>query len=51
MIKLKLSNKNENVENFPILSDFSGEIGVVWNVLTLGKSSQQTDSHGQYMGL
>lgn len=32
MIKFKLSNKNVNVENFPILSNFSDDIGSVWNV-------------------
>lgn len=37
MIKVMLSSKNENVENFLILKDFSNEIDDVWHVLTLGR--------------
>lgn len=37
----KISSK-KNVENLPILNDFSDEIDRIWNVLTLGRSTEWT---------
>lgn len=35
----KISSKNKNVENLPILTEFSDDIDSIWNVLILGRST------------